>query len=576
MTLESESCLSPNCSVNYFSGALTPKYMKLALVLLGLGAVSLLVALIQRQSNSEWSRIKAVGLRAGACCVLLTLVAASALWLHKERGDWSWSRVQEYKNAMQNKWRSVAEAQRRNSLLEELRHKYFLSYSNLSPESFPIKASANGRYFVDRNNFPVLIVGDAPMSIVSELTPIQQNTYFDDRQAHGFNALWINLLCADYTGCAPSGKTYDNVAPFRSGRSPADYDLSTPNDAYFNKYDVAIALAASHGLVVFLNPIETGSWLITLRNNGPTKAFNYGVYVGNRYKNVPNIIWLHGNDFGDNTAPPSDIYLVAQIMAGIASVDRNHLQTLEIGNPNYKRNSDAYSNADQGTAIGPYLQADLTYSWAPTYNVNLLAYNSSPTMPVLFGEGNYEFENLTGAFPGKTGAFILRMTAYWALTSGAAGYLYGNHYVWTSTWPSTGNLDSRGAAQIPYLNTLFTSIEWWKLVPDETHSVVTAGYGTYTTGNSNLYQNTYCSTAWVTDRTVSLTYCPNHTTLTVAMDQFSGLITARWYDPSSGTYLAIAGSPFTNNGTHQFAMPRNNSDGDPDWVLVLTTSRVPG
>ena len=503
---------------------------------------------------------------------MLPLLTAFAILVSKEKSSPLWPRLQGHGIGLETKLRLWAEVQRRQSLVRDLRHKYAASYSNLSLTSFPIKVSANGRYFVDRNNVPVLIIGDAPMSIVSNLTRSAQDTYFDDRQAHGFNALWINLLCADYSGCASNGKTYDNIAPFTIGSSPTNYDLSAPNGAYFARYDAAIASAASYGMVVFLNPIETGNWLATLRNNGPGKAFNYGVFVGNRYKNAPNLLWLHGNDFGDNTTSPSDIQLVAQVMAGIASVDKNHLQTIEIGTPNYRVNSDAYSNIDQGTAIGPYLGADLTYSWAPAYNVNILAYNSLPIMPVVLGEGNYEFENLSGGFSAKTGAYILRMTAYWALTSGAAGYLYGNHYVWTSTWPRNGNLDSPGAAQIPYVNMLFATIDWWKLVPDQTHVVVRAGYGVYATGNGNLYDNTYCSTAWVTDGTASVTYCPNHTALTVAMDKFTGTVEARWYDPSAGTYQAIAGSPFANNGTRQFAMPGNNLDGNPDWVLVLTTS----
>jgi hypothetical protein len=361
------------------------------------------------------------------------------------------------------------------------------------------------------------------------------------------------------------------VAPFTSGSSPADYDLSNPNDAYFSKYDAAIASAASYGMVMFLNPIETGSWLITLRNNGSTKAFDYGVYVGNRYKNAPNIVWLHGNDYYCGSSSSNDV-LVAQVMAGIASVDSNHLQTVEAGSSTFVQGGDAHAWSNMCAAFTPYIGANLAYTWAPTYNVNLLAYNSSPTMPVVLGEANYEFENLTGEFPGETGAYILRMTAYWALTSGAAGYLYGNHYVWTSLWSSSGNLDSRGAAQIPYINTLFTAVQWWNLVPDQTHVIVTAGYGTYTTGNSNLYNETYCSTAWITDGTASITYCPKHTMLTVAMNRFSGAVTARWYDPSAGTYQTIAGSPFANTATHKFAMPGNNSDGDPDWVLVLTTS----
>src|SRR3984893_2001010 len=58
-----------------------------------------------------------------------------------------------------------------------------------------------------------------------------------------------------------------------------------------------INLAAQYGITVFLDPIETGGWLSILRYNGTAKAFNYGVYVGNRYKKFPNVVYCHGNDF---------------------------------------------------------------------------------------------------------------------------------------------------------------------------------------------------------------------------------------------------------------------------------------
>jgi Protein of unknown function (DUF4038) len=58
-----------------------------------------------------------------------------------------------------------------------------------------------------------------------------------------------------------------------------------------------LRIAADHGMVVLLDPIETISWLGILRKNGTSKAFEYGQYLGNRYKDFPNIIWMHGNDF---------------------------------------------------------------------------------------------------------------------------------------------------------------------------------------------------------------------------------------------------------------------------------------
>ena len=45
-----------------------------------------------------------------------------------------------------------------------------------------------------------------------------------------------------------------------------------------------INIAAANDIVVLLDPIETSGWLNILRTNGPTKAFAYGQYLGNRYK----------------------------------------------------------------------------------------------------------------------------------------------------------------------------------------------------------------------------------------------------------------------------------------------------
>ena len=89
---------------------------------------------------------------------------------------------------------------------------------------------------------------------------------------------------------------------------------------------------------------------------------------------------------------------------------------------------------------------------------------------------------------------------------------------------------SPGAREIKYINGLFATLPWQKLVPDTAHQVVTAGYGTYDGGNENLTRATYCTTAWVPG-SYALTYCPQATTLTVDLGVFSGLTRARWYDP---------------------------------------------
>jgi hypothetical protein len=46
-------------------------------------------------------------------------------------------------------------------------------------------------------------------------------------------------------------------------------------------------------------------------------------------------------------------------------------------------------------------------------------------------------------------------------------------------------------------------------------------------------------------------------------------IEATWFDPTSGVYLKLSGSPFDNKGTPKFTPPAQNRVGQLDWVLVL-------
>jgi hypothetical protein len=431
-----------------------------------------------------------------------------------------------------------------------------------STSVYPLKASSNQRYLVDQNNRPVILLGDSPQSMLVNLNTADMATYMSDRQARGFNAILVMILCDSATAGNANGQTFDGIAPFTSGSSPADYDLSTPNSTYFARLDSLVSTAAADGLVVVLDPIETAGWLPTLENNGATKDFNYGAFLGNRYKNSANIVWQSGNDFQDWNTNPTDNNLAFQVMAGIKSADPNHLQTIEL---DYRA---SYSNQDTAT-MSSVLGMDGVYTYFETYDEALQAYNSSPTLPAFLTEANYEFENTTGGFTGSTGVFILREQEYWTMTSGGCGQLYGNHYTWTFASGWQNFLGSPGTLELAYWSKLFSSVDWWKLVPDQNHQVVTAGFGTYNAGNLNLPLANYATTSWITDGSVALSYDPAGLPLTVNLANFSGPVSAAWYDPSNGTFTTVAGSPFTNSGSRSLSTPGVNHDGDTDWVLAL-------
>ena len=99
--------------------------------------------------------------------------------------------------------------------------------------------------------------------------------------------------------------------------------------------------------------------------------------------------------------------------------------------------------------------------------------------------------------------------------------------------------------------------------------VGTAGYGTLAA--TGTYQtNNYVTVSATPDGTLALAYFQqgSSNTLTVAMSTFAASVTARWLDPTNGSYTNVGTYP--NIGTHNLSPPCNNAGGDPDWVLVLT------
>ena len=64
-------------------------------------------------------------------------------------------------------------------------------------------------------------------------------------------------------------------------------------------------------------------------------------------------------------------------------------------------------------------------------------------------------------------------------------------------------------------------------------------------------------TAWLPDGSLALTYLPTRRTLTVDLSRFKGKVTAKWFDPTSGTYTAAAGAPLANAGSRPFMKSRS-------------------
>jgi len=307
---------------------------------------------------------------------------------------------------------------------------------------------------------------------------------------------------------------------------------------------------------VILDPAETIDWLSVLRRNGLDKAKTYGRYLGTRYKNFPNIVWMSGNDF-QTWSTRSDDAVVQEVANGIKETDPNQMHTVLL-------NFDVSSSLDDPT-WAPIVSLNAAYTYFPTYAKVLDAYNQS-SIPVFLAEANYEGEDNTSKDPSTPE--ILRRQQYWALLSGATGHLYGNADTWRFRSGWQGALDTPGAVQMAHLKALFAPRAWQELVPDVTHNVVTQGYGTFSSSGS-IHANDYVTAARTPNGKLVMAYVPSSRTVRVDMTKLSGPTTARWYDPAAGTFTVIAGSPFPNTTTHDFDTPGSNADGNGDWVLVL-------
>jgi len=134
--------------------------------------------------------------------------------------------------------------------------------------------------------------------LMVNLSTAEANAYFAARAEQGFNAAWVNVLVTTYTGGREDATTYDGIAPFSPRRCRAATNTtSVPERDLLRARRRDRRHAADHGIHLWFDPIETGGFLDTLSANGLAAAREYGRFLGRRYKDANNIVWMSGNDF---------------------------------------------------------------------------------------------------------------------------------------------------------------------------------------------------------------------------------------------------------------------------------------
>ena len=418
-------------------------------------------------------------------------------------------------------------------------------------------ASSGATYLVNSNtNIPVFVVGDDAFDLSIMLPWASVVAYLTDRQRRGFNAIWLAGADRGFQSTPP--KNFYGYSPFDG----ADFTNEDPN--YWAFEDSVIALAGRLGITVFLNPMFVSTqgslgYEASLIASSSSVINNFGNFIGSRYVNYNNIVYLLGGDsFPSNSAAYAKLVTFG---AGIAASDSLHTITLEACEQCVVN---GYNSVSAFQAVPLSVPSWLGINWAYPQTTTTVAacqnaYTSSPFLPPLGGENFYEGSN-------SLTALTVRWMMYTEIFSGCyTGRLFGNAVVWcfnstaagssctSPTWQS--QLGSNGSVSQGFQGQLMRSREHWKMQPDIGNAVLTGGIGAGTTISTS---------ACTSDGQTCMVYDPlgNTQAPQIAMNHFSGTVHAWWFNPQTG--IATEGGTFTNTGTHTFTP----ADGN-DWVLVL-------
>jgi len=413
-------------------------------------------------------------------------------------------------------------------------------------------------------NTPVFITGDAPQVLFTQLDNADVEPYLADRASRGFNALWV--LVIDNVDQANAPEDYYGNVPFDGP------DFTNEDAAYWAHIDYVLGRIEAYGMTAFMSAAFVGTpqfvtsyYYNSLLDSSDATMTAYGQWLGNRYKNYPNIVWVLG---GDAPATSAIYSKLADIGNGLQSADPNHLITLEACREcSQGSNLGQQSTLEAYTYLGESVPSFMGLNWAYAKDPNVIsecrgayASTSGGAIPPLMGEDTYELDSSV------TSAQV-RTEGYWEVLSGCyLGRLFGNDAIWTFNAPQFNNsstpwqiqLDSTGSVGQETMGALFRSREHWLLVPDINRSVLTAGYGSGAT---------ISVAARTSDGQTIIAYVPNGNaaTITINMTKITSAIdTAKcwWFNPSTGAATLIG--TFATSGTQNYTPPDSN-----DWVLVI-------
>jgi len=459
-----------------------------------------------------------------------------------------------------------------------------------------LKVSKNGHFIQHENGTPFLWLGDTGWGMFQQLTRAEVDLYLDSRSQLGFSVIQSVAHWSPHGGGID--RSPDN-APNAYGHRPFTGKIGAPNTSeplivaggtatapndYWDHADYIVAAIHQRNMYLALLPAWSAQLVTISKEYTAKEATSYGEFLGHRYKDFANIIWVLG---GDTKAQMQgydkyqkyfdydDRHIYRAMAEGLGlGVTGKPLKWHE-EHPGwdelfltYHPNGDYPYGSAQWFHHDVWQDANGVEVWKEVddvYRTMLDHYQlTGPAKPALFLEGSYEF----GTYRHECGWVTpvkVRRQLYQTFLALGAGHTYGAAPIWAMrgtggdyncgySWQQALNFP--GVVQVTSIaRDILQAHDWPYWQPN---GKVLSGFSK----GENL------KTA-ITNKAANMAmiYFANNSHITVN-NIFKHQAKAYWLDPRDGKMIDV--EPFAANEARVVAPPERWEDA----LLVLRTDRA--
>ncbi len=323
----------------------------------------------------------------------------------------------------------------------------------------------DGRY-LKAGNKPFFWLADTAWLIFTNISEEEAYTYLRNRAERGFNVIQAVLV---YT--TPELEDINKM-------KTSSYQVT--DEEYWEHCDRVIRMAEELGLYMALLP----TWGSLVKNNilNENNALDYANYLGKRYANYKNVIWILGGDI--RAAGYEEVYRIMGRQLKKLNPDKlitfhpfgRCMSTMWFDNNDewldfnmFQSGHRRYDQCNMGL-WDDNADNEAFYS-EDNWRYVKKAYEVSDK-PVLDGEPSYEWivQGLHDNTQPYWKAIHVRRYAYWSVLAGACGHTYGDNSIMQYCGDNGGSygaccswqeaLHHEGAAEMGYLRALMESVDF--------------------------------------------------------------------------------------------------------------------